>query len=189
MINMNKLNKIIRTEDADLIDFYIDDGFEKVCNVDYADPCYINRYEWTYNNVDISLMFSKHCSWIYFIVLGQIIKKVGETGNPLGIGFVNDPDHLIHSTPITGTKSRLGRLRSNGDHEGDTDYYIRMNLFDSDEQISIWVKKCTTTLLAETIGGKKTLIEQTTHKAQESEYLRQFHNMTGYLPDLNKSNK
>jgi hypothetical protein len=185
----DKINKRIRTEGADSIDFYIKDGFEKVCDVEYTNPCYEHKYEWLYTNVNTSLMFSKHCSWIYFIVLGRKIKKIGETGNPLGIGFANDPYHVIHTNPITGTKSRLGRLRAHGDHDGDTDYNIRMSLFDSDEQISIWAKKCATTHLAESIGGKETLIEQTTHKAQELEYLRQFYCMTGHLPELNKGNK
>ena len=197
MFDMIKINELIRTKGAACIDHYIDDGIKKVCDVNYV---HTGNFEWEFSNADQSIMFSDHRSWVYFIVLGMIIMKIGETGNPLGIPYaachirkhLDDPNHWIHSNPRTGTRSRLGRLRSHHDcNHGrpDTDYVIRESLYEKDEPISIWAKKCDITYTSKTFGGREILVEQTTHKAEELIYLREYRCMTGTLPALNKSNK
>jgi hypothetical protein len=97
------------------INEYINDGFEKVCDVtNYG-------VDWMYKNINKDLMYSDHNSWVYFIVENETIVKCGETGNPLGIPEQRGYLWEYPIQPVGNSKSRFGRLR-----KGDgTDAFIR----------------------------------------------------------------
>lgn len=159
------------------IDHYIQDGFVKVCDVD---PNLV--YEWRYKNINEEIMFGRHNSWIYFIVVNGRIVKIGESGNQLGIRMAYD------NQPITGSKSRLGRYR-NGDG---TDASIRNELREdlrNGQVVSIWAKKCQIYTSQQTIAGNAIPVNTTIHKALEYHYLDYFETQVGHLPTLNKSRK
>jgi hypothetical protein len=160
---------------------FVDDGFSKVCDV------VISHDGWRYKNIDQNLMFSDHRSWVYFIVKGSTIVKVGETGNPLGIEeyWLYDDYEL---QPVASSKCRFGRLRK-GDS---TDSYIRASLRDfikGGGNVSLWAKKCKTVVVNESIGGKSKTVFTSKHKSLEQEYLKYFETYLGTLPDLNKIKK
>jgi hypothetical protein len=163
------------------INLYVQDGFKKVCDV-RADGS-----TWVYKNIDRDIMFSDHTSWVYFIVHNDIIKKVGETGNPLGIKEVHQYVGYERQ-PISSSKCRFGRLR-NGDG---TDEYIRSSLnpyINAGQNVSLWAKKCNTVTVTESISGWSRAIETSSHKALELMYLNYFKDEVGYLPELNKAKK
>jgi hypothetical protein len=165
------------------INQFVNDGFEKVCDV----VAFVNpSWTWGYKNINQSLMYADHKSWVYFIVLDSTIVKVGETGNPLGIkgkiSYKHEPQ------PITGSKSRFGRL-SSGDT---TDHYIRTSLLPyvkNGHNVSLWAKKCEIVTISESIGGIEQQVRTTKHKNLEDLYLRHFMDQLGYLPDFNKCMK
>lgn len=164
------------------INTYIADGFEKVCDVDayYSD--------WMYRNINKELMFSPHCSWVYFIVEHETIVKCGETGNPLGIPESRYTTSRWPIQPIGSSACRLGRLR-----KGDgTDSYIRRELrnsINSGINVSIWAKKCKVQVLNENVGGVPQNVNTTIHKSVEAMYLEHFKNQSHGLPRLNKASK
>lgn len=164
------------------INSYIDDGFEKVCDV------FNNYSDWCYQNINEELMFSPHKSWVYFIVENETIVKCGETGNPLGIAEQRNQDWRWPLQPVGSSACRLGRLR-----KGDgTDSYIRRSLKESINRgvgVSIWVKKCQIYYSNEKINGVITPIDTTVHKQLEQMYLNHFKENGGSLPRLNKASK
>jgi hypothetical protein len=154
-----------------------DDGFEKVCDV--KEEYYYNR--WCYTNINKELMFDTHRSWVYAITLDDVIVKLGETGNPLGI-------KMSDGQPKLGSQCRLGRYR-NGDG---TDDYIRRELHDylhDGHRISFWAKKCPIKMLSESIAGESIKVANTIHKSLEAAYLQYFEDSISCLPMLNKSRK
>lgn len=164
------------------IDSYLEDGFKKVCDV--RSDCW---EQWYYENIDESLMFSPHRSWVYFIVVDNTIVKVGETGNPLGI-----PSSVLHYAsdevqPLTGSKSRFGRYR-----RGDTtDYEVRALLAEeaAEKQVSMWARKCEIIEHEVLVGGRKVKTYTSFHKDLELQYLDHIVSSTGCLPAANKSRK
>lgn len=163
------------------INNYIDDGFQKVCDV-VQHGC--QRCVWDYTNINEELMYSDHRSWVYFIVENETIVKCGETGNPLGIPEkYGDPVQ-----PIASSKCRFGRLR-----KGDTtDAYIRDSLYLSIKEgnkVSLWAKKCKVQLITETIGGHQQKVYTSVHKNLEKMYLENFIKNAIRLPQLNKASK
>jgi hypothetical protein len=164
------------------INNYINDGFEKVCEVkEYYS-------EWMYININKELMFSNHNSWVYLIVLNENIVKCGETGNPLGIPEQRSYRWEYPIQPIGNSKCRFGRLR-----KGDgTDSYIRRELRDSikaGNNVSLWAKKCKLHVVTESLGGKSRLVDTSIHKHLEQMYLEHFKDQGGRLPWLNKASK
>ena len=114
------------------INSYIKDGFEKVCDVAMS-----HGKRFIYKSINNELMYASHRSWVYMIVSGETIVKIGETGNPLGI------EKSYSDQPITGTKSRLGRLASHGSSgDQDTDLRIRTELYEDciEGKVSIWAR-------------------------------------------------
>lgn len=161
---------------------FVNDGFKKVCHVG------VDAYDhWLYYGIDKSVMFDYHKSWVYFIVANNQIVKVGESGNPLGIESTRDW-YRGEVQPITGTKSRFGRLR-----KGDgTDEYIRESLnsfIKKNVPVTLWAKKCPITTINESVGGRKTQVLGAHHKDLEQEYLSYFESKAGRFPDLNKARK
>jgi hypothetical protein len=165
------------------IENFVSDGFSKVCEVDPTS----GPDKWFYYKINKDLMYSNHCSWVYFIVLGTYVVKVGETGNPLGIGenylYGNRP-----MQPAANSKSRLGRLRS---LDG-TDSWIRQALkpyLAENYPVSIWAKKCPLALVEQRLRGNDKKIVSTIHKEMELAYLDYFCTRSGYYPDCNKGRK
>lgn len=161
---------------------YIQDGFEKVCDVIIHPD---REDQWSYENVDRKYVGDDHTSWLYFIVKNDDIMKCGESGNPLLLQTSNSDK----KNPVwkKGTFSRLGRYM-NGDT---TDVVIREALFEDVRTgtVSIWAKKCKITKVKVDIMGEAHFVERTSHKDMEMLYLDHFVTEYGNLPPLNKGRK
>lgn len=158
------------------INSYVSDGFEKVCDVVAAGEW------WEYININRKLMFSNHKSWVYFIVDNDIIKKVGETGNPLGLEHSHIPGQVR-----TGTMSRFGRYMRNGD----SDLRVREGLFESVKNgtVSLWAKMCPFQKFTVQIQGTDTEVNLSFHKDLELAYLDHIYRNTGSYPEMNACRK
>jgi hypothetical protein len=166
------------------------DGFVKVCDVAYKG----HGDGWIYENINQDVMFDDHRSWVYAIVDGQEIVKIGETGNPLGIRKTRGRGPTDRAQPTSGTASRLGRLRTWGkinSNDNDTDTVIRRNLQETAHQgnVSIWARKCEQIEMPITVFGKEIMMNHSFHKDLEQVYLRKYVEVTGRLPRLNKAQK
>lgn len=162
---------------------FIDDGFQRVCTVN--SNC--SPSKWYYENIDKSLMFSDHDSWVYFIVLDDWVVKVGETGSPLGLAETTRY-HSYGTQPLCTTKCRLGRLRF-GDG---TDAHIRLALdpyIKNGHVASIWAKKCLHGYRTETVCGEERRMISSIHKEMELAYLDYFLSQVNLVPDCNKGRK
>lgn len=176
------MNTSCKSEKILNVENFRKDGFSHICDVDST-----HIGNWRYKNINKSLMFDNHNSWVYFITLDNVIVKVGETGNPLGI-----PEYWIQGSfetqPKTGSKARLGRLRT-GDG---TDSYIREQLagyIRKGHLVSVWAKKCQIKVLTESICGVDWHVSTQIHKSLEIAYLTYFTKKIGKLPLLNKARK
>jgi len=127
-------------------------------------------------------MFSKHCGWVYAITSDDIIVKIGETGNPLGIR--NTKKNSLNVV-VESTKSRLGRLIY---FPTGTDFVIRQALA-NEENIKIYAKKCMPVKTSTIIGGKRKQLTPRPNKEVELAYLDLFMELTGKHPKLNKARK
>lgn len=158
------------------IDTYVADGFVKVGDV--KSDC---NGIWYYANMNEAVMFSSHRSWVYMIVVGKEVVKVGETGNPLGIR------QKTSGQPKHGSEGRLGRYRS-GDA---TDAFIRDALESevSKDLVSIWARRCDMVKVSVSIGGQEDETLTSFHKDLEMRYLDFIFSATGILPRLNKARK
>ena len=164
------------------INNYANDEFVKVCDV-ITSPFTLN---WSYINTNEDILYSKHRSWFYFIVLGQVIAKGGESGNVLAVRSYKSFDGFVQ--PKASSCGRLGRL-INGDG---TDCHIRNTLFGYQQMgynVSIWVKSCPIHSCSIIVGGRKILVASTIHKEIEREYLSRFRDVAGLLPMCNKAEK
>lgn len=174
---------------------YISEGFEKVCDVyhEYAD----DRLTWQLWNINEDLLWSTHNSWVYFIVSGDTIMKVGETSQPLGIKSTvslilgqasPDLDYEYKSVhwyqPVAKSTNRFGRL-CNFYESTDTDWYIRNNLHTDVEQgkVCLWAKKCEKIEKIYHAAGKDWMLHATVHKGLELIYIDAIN------PPLNKGRK
>jgi len=152
-------------------------GFEKVADVSlwegFGDL-------WIYQNMRQDLMYSRHASWVYLIVVNGIVYKIGETGNPLGI------KSKTHSQPIAGTTNRFGRLANNNSSYTDTDARIRREIKEQVKQglVSVWAFKCPENTTTMNIGDLSFDIQTQIHKSMEKRLLDQL-NSVGALPDGN----
>lgn len=159
------------------INTYIPDGFLKVCDV-ALDPD-DDRF-WIFTNIDETVMFDPHKSWLYTILVDNEIVKLGETGQPLGI-------KVADGQPKIGTKCRLGRYRrQQGD--SDTDATIRRALVEEVRagRVSIWGRKCQCITIPVLIGGVIQQSSFASHKDLEKKYLQFMIDAGGKLPRLNK---
>jgi hypothetical protein len=175
---------------------YISDGFKKVCDVyhEYSD----DNYGWQLYNIDDALLWSTHNSWIYFIVSGIDIMKVGETSQPLGIKSTNcllvgevsiGTDYLYSSVqwpqPIPKSTNRFGRLCTHNYGKDDTDWFIRTSLHNDvmQEKVSLWAKKCPLVQVPVNIGWTKATVNAAIQKDLELLYIDAIN------PPLNKGRK
>jgi hypothetical protein len=169
------------------LETYVNDGFQKICDVSLkyleSAQCPDVSDEWYYSNINEALMYLDHKSWVYFIVDGDTIVKVGETGNPLGIRN-SRVNRYFEDQPISGTRSRFGRLaRFGGDN--DTDGRIRRDLKEcvNKGSVSLWARKCEIKDYEVMIGGELLNTKITFHKELELQYIDRIH------PILNQGRK
>jgi hypothetical protein len=173
------------------------DGFEKICDV-----LPLSNGKWFFHNIDKSLMYSDHRSWVYFITINNKIVKCGETGNPLGIPTKRkDTCHMTNGSivyavqPKPGSTNRFGRLANQQNSNGrglDTDTILREQItpyYLKGNSIALWARKCEvhavkTTILNETVEEFTTI-----HKNLELAYLNIFKNISGQLPVFNRAHK
>ena len=164
------------------LETYVNDGLQKICDVQmkYADG--YDSCEWYYSNINEALMYLDHKSWVYFIVDGDTIEKVGETGNPLGIRKTRDNYRYFEDQPISGTRSRFGRLARFDDA---TDGRIRRELKESVNKgtVSLWARKCEIKDFEVMVGGELITTKITFHKELELQYIDKIY------PRLNQCRK
>ena len=156
------------------VNTYIKDGFKHV-----ADVVHCANGTWSYRNVDDFIMFDPHNSWVYFIVVGNKIVKVGESEKPLGIRYGGE-----RGQPVPNSSCRFGGYR-----QGRSEQFIREALQDSEEVVSIWAKKCEIVEHKTIFAGKERLVKSYCHKTLEKEYINLIKNLTGSIPPLNKIRK
>ena len=164
---------------------YEPDGFKKVAEIE-ADPT-----DGTWRLVEQrDSLFEDHNSWVYAIVVGEEIVKIGETGLPLGIRAKRGDI----SQPVIGTHNRFGRLRGFGktfqsSWQRDTDVRIRSALHEEACQavgkVSLWAKRCDLIGINSKLYGEKFTTYTTYHKQIEKAYLTHIQTQTGILPRLN----
>jgi len=185
---MSKLHPLLN------INSYVQDGFEIVADVDAGDI----DGKWEFVDQRPSL-FEAHKSWVYAVVLGEEIVKIGETGLQLGIRprfskYNRATGELKEDQPIMGTKCRMGRLRGFGhtfspQFAKDTDVRIRSALHEDASEaignVSVWAKRCDMIGIESTLYGEPYVTYTTYHKQLESAYLTRIRKETGVLPRLN----
>jgi len=150
--------------------------FKKVCDVRSAPGI-----TWDYINIDRDIMYSDHQSWVYFIVVGDTIYKVGESGQPLGI-------ENNKGQPLCQTTNRFGRYRRHGNsYKEDTDEVIRHALKNqvAAGQVSLWAMRCEVVETTFELGGSETTLSATIHKPLEKRILDLILE-NGYWPRGNK---
>lgn len=154
---------------------YLQDGFIKIARV-----LPYEEVKWTYQAIDVDAereMFSSHFSWLYMIVSGSEIVKVGESGNPLAM-----QGSKTYVKP--GSGSRLGRYTTGGG----TDLNIRKGLLEevAAGSVVIYAKKLPISYVNTTIAGKVESTPATLHRHYEKQVLAYISSESGKLPRLNK---
>ena len=161
-------------DNPEYIEHYFDLGFKKVCRVKST----YRGNEWFYTDMDESLMFSPHRSWVYAITRFERILKFGETGNPLGIKSKRDEQ------PVCGTHNRLGRYRKGGG----SDETIR-NMFRKETQdssgLTIYAAACPEMDHSFTLLNESRTIKSQIHKQLEKFLLDYYKEKVGQYPEGN----
>lgn len=193
------------TSDALNINTYKKDGFVKVADVEHYVPSWVQYARgnvidrhfsvhngvyndpyniWNLTNQNEDVLYDNHGSWVYMIVDGETIVKIGETGNPLGIRTSRT------NQPLKGTKCRFGRLIS---HRNDvTDQSIRDTLVESvnAKRVSLWALKCDYVKNSTySVAGNPITLNSTVHKDLELQYINHIKEQTGERPLCNKADK
>ena len=174
-VNKNKHN-------PDHINYYHNLGWKKVCTVKSQ---YFGN-DWFYEEIDETLMYSNHRSWIYAITVDGVIQKIGETERPLGIKSKKT------NQPITGTKSRLGRYRTHkasSCRESDTDETIRDSLRretqDPNKEVAFYAIKCPEVFHKFKFLNEEISIPAQIHKRLEKFLLDYYFQQYNEYPPLN----
>ena len=164
------------------INTYVQDGFSKVADV-RANP---DNGKWELVDQSSSL-YENHTSWVYAVVAGEEIVKIGETGLQLGI------KKQRNDQPVINTTNRMGRLAGFGNtfdanwQKTDTDVRIRSTLHEEalKGNVSIWAKRCDIIAIDTILYGETYKTFTTYHKQLEKAYLTRIKEETGALPVLN----
>ena len=164
------------------INTYTVDGFHKLADVEAIR----DNGKWKLVNVSPQL-YENHNSWVYAVVVGVEIVKIGETGSQLGIKSKRNDQPVIH------TNNRMGRLRGFGKtfdadwQKTDTDVRIRSALYEEAcrGKVSIWAKRCDIIAIDTILYGETYKTFTTYHKQLEKAYLTRIKEETGTLPVLN----
>jgi hypothetical protein len=173
---------------------YLQDGFVPVCKVQHDILLSDGTYGWRYVESDLSLLFSEHRSWVYFVVVDNAIVKVGQTGLRLGIPYDVVAPENDRDQPICGTTNRFGRMRRQFNKPGqreDTDSRNRKLLQSCVEEgrVTLWAKACPITLYEVTVQGINTVVEKTMNVDLETIILDHIQRDWGRYPVLNVCRK
>ena len=160
--------------EAEYIGHYLHLGFKKVCSVKSTR---VGNY-WFYENIDKSIMYSEHRSWVYAITRHGRIVKFGETGLRLGIEM---PD----GQPKVGTKCRLGRYRKNGETDLSIRDMYRRETQESFNVMEIYALQCPEIDHKITIVKEEKIIKAQIHKELEKTLLDYFKENIGRYPSAN----
>lgn len=156
--------------------------WKKVCNVHSTR---IGNY-WYYSEIDRDIMFSQHRSWVYAITHQGHIKKIGETGNPLGVEgcYSYDSIFIKESQPKIGTQSRLGRYRKN---DG-SDLIVREGLRQetlNNKGIEIYAYQCPESEIELVINDQMVTVKSQINKQLEKIILDKIREVDGCYPFFN----
>ena len=160
------------------VSHYLGLDFQRVCRINNG-----SEISWFYTDINESVMYSEHRSWVYFNTVNGLIYKIGETGQVLGIEQqFYDPKYGVQ--PITGTRSRFGRYR-----RGDgTDYRCRVDLFElvnnPNNLVEFWAMACPSIPQNFTLTEKFEL-NANVHKQMEHYLLDYYKAHTSTYPQLN----
>jgi len=168
---------------ADKITDYAPMGFRRVCRV-RQEP----DGSWYYTDIDRSLMFSKHNSWIYMITVNASIIKIGETGNPLGIEPQARYGTYTETQPKTGSESRLGRYRK-GDQTDSRCRDILKDRIAQGDLVEFWARRCPRIKMNLPLHETTLHVNNHHHKDLELALLDYYVKNVGRLPELNLSRK
>jgi len=174
---MKKTKKI----SADDLLYYSGIDWQKVCRIKsvYKAHKTDTRLEWEYVDVDETLMYSEHRSWVYAITVNGKIFKFGETGNPLGIRKKNERQ------PTINTKNRFGRYRA----LGDSDETVRKQLLEHTEnsktEVEVWAYPCEEILETRLIAGQEIKLKAQIHKSLEKRLIDMYYHLNGQFPFAN----
>lgn len=112
--------------------------WQRVCTVKSDDDNF-----WFYQDIDETVMFSPHNSWVYAITVDGNIVKFGETGNPLGIRPRRKTmDPRDESQPIVSSQCRLGRSRKMDGSDQHTRDALQKYTSDPQHLVEIWAIQC-----------------------------------------------
>jgi hypothetical protein len=151
-------------------------------------------FSWQFRDINESIMYSTHKSWVYVICIDDIIVKLGETELPLGIRsqnfyvkFCPNLKEMTHHRQPAKDGNRLGRLATYASkaRDNDTDITIRraIDKFLQEHRIQIFARKCPIIDTKIEIIESIRTIPAKIHKILEMEYLKMFD------PILNKIRK
>lgn len=138
--------------------------------------------QWYYDQIDTSVLYSDHRSWVYVITVNKDIRKIGECGVPLGI-----KNSKKGTQPLKNTNNRLGRY-SYHNEENDTDTVIRYSLYDEIKEgktVEFYAYKCPIIETDIVLGGINYKLQSCIHKDLEKVFLDHYKHLTGKLPELN----
>ena len=183
-MNLNNVTTI--TYNADHIKHYTNFNWQKVCTIHSQSHGYSDN--WTYKNIDKSLMYSSHNSWVYAITVNDHIVKIGETSQPLGIQKSGSDQ------PISGTKSRFGRYANQKaaahGRESDTDETIRRELINETKsskfEVAFYAFKCPEIDYDILVGSEILKCKAQIHKQLEKKLLDYYKAHTYSYPTLNR---
>lgn len=164
------------------INFWKPTGFVRVCNIKSTADGY-----WYYSDIETQVMYSSHCSWVYFIVVNGKIWKIGETGNPLGIKGTTAPMCVEGEwQPVCNTTSRTGRYRQ---HPEGTDARCREVLLpyttDPKATVEFWAWQCPESELSIPVGNQMVDVRTHPHKDAEKVFLDIYYKHFKRYPELN----
>ena len=160
--------------EAEHIDHYLTLGFKRVCTIKSTR---IGNY-WYYEDIDKTLMFNEHRSWVYAITRHGRIIKFGESGNPLGI-------EMKDGQPKLGTQCRFGRYRKGGGTDESIRDMYRRETQESFKVMEVYALQCPEIDHKLTIVNEEKVIKAQIHKQLEKTLLDYFKENTGSYPAAN----
>ncbi len=171
------MNDRVFKDNPAYIDHYIDLGFEfkRVCKIKSTRI----GNEWVYYDIDESVMFSTHRSWVYAITRLDTILKIGESGNPLGI-----KSNRSAGQPAYGTHSRFGRYRKGGSSDKKVRNMFRRQTQDS-TGLTLYAIACPEIDYSINVLNEVKIIKAQIHKQLEKFLLDYYKEKIGHYPEAN----
>jgi hypothetical protein len=159
--------------------FYTGINWQRICRIRSAGA------EWYYENIDRSLMFSSHRSWVYAITVDGKIFKIGETGNPLGIEPNYAYDRFDEWQPKIGTQCRFGRYRKGGDSDETVRRQLILETENDDILVEFWAYPCEEIIEKRIVGGHEIEMKAQIHKSMEKQLINLYILLNGKYPPGN----